>query len=210
MQIRVAVVENDRRYRESLDHIFKNTPSLKTTGFYSAGKEAIQGVLEHQPDVALVDLGLPDISGIDVIREVTKSGSKTELLVLTVYNDDTHLFSALEAGAVGYILKSEASPAEIVNAIKDTVKGGAPMSMSLARRILKELRSKAEAAQRPELKELTKREIELLEYLSRGCSTRKAADALHISYDTVRSHQKNIYRKLQVNSILEAVAVFRG
>lgn len=210
MTIRVAVLENDRRYRDSLSLVFKNNPSIEPVGWYSAGKEAIQGILDNHPDVALVDLGLPDISGVEVIQEVIRRGCKTDLLVLTVYNDDAHLFSALEAGAVGYILKGEASPAEIVHAVQDTVRGGAPMSMTLARRILKELRSKADAARKPELRELTRREIELLEHLSRGFSTRKAAEALNISYDTVRSHQKNIYRKLRVNSVLEAVAVFRG
>lgn len=209
MPVNVVIVEDDQRFLESLRLLFNNTPSIKLSGAYSTGKDAIKGITGKYPEVALIDLGLPDMPGVDVIREVSRSGCNTEMLVLTVYNDDEHLFPALKAGASGYIVKDEASMTEIAGAVDEVIRGGAPMSMEIARRILNEFRRGPAKPKRPELKLLTKRETEVLEQLSKGYNTRKTADALYISYETVRCHQKNIYGKLQVNSLIEAVAVFR-
>ncbi len=208
--VRVVIVEDDPGFLENVNLLFVDTPLIEVAGLYTTGKDAIKGILKKRPDAALIDLGLPDISGVEIIKEISKKGCNTELLVLTVYNDDEHLFSAIKAGAVGYIVKNEASLPEIVGAIDEAVRGGAPMSMDIARRILNEFRDIPEKLRRPEIKAITKRETEVLEYLSKGYNTRKTADALYISYETVRSHQKNIYRKLQVNSLLEAVTLFRG
>jgi len=109
MPINVAKVEDDRRFLENLCALLRDIPSVKISGLYSTGKEAVKGITEMCPEVALVDLGLPDISGVDVIREVSNKGCNTEMLVLTVYNDDDHLFPAIKAGATGYIVKDEAS-----------------------------------------------------------------------------------------------------
>jgi DNA-binding NarL/FixJ family response regulator len=209
MPISTAVVEDDSKFLAGLRLLFKNNPAIELTGIYSCGKDAVAGIIERSPDVALIDLGLPDMSGVDVIRELRRKNCRTEMIVLTVYNDDEHLFPALKAGASGYIVKDEISMDEIKRAIDEVVRGGAPMSMEIARRILSEFREGTKKKVKTELEGLTKRENEVLEYLARGYSTRKVADTLNISYETVRSHQKNIYRKLQVNSLIEAVAVFR-
>jgi len=209
MPIKLAIVEDDRRFLESLRLLIMDIPSIEIVGTYSTGNDAVKGIIEKCPDVALIDLGLPDIPGVEVIKRISEKCSGTELLVLTVYNDDRHLFSALRAGAVGYIVKDEATHSEIVKAIDEAVKGGAPMSMDIARRILNEFQNQPERLPDPAINDLTKREIEVLEYLSRGYTARKTADALFISYETVRSHQKNIYRKLQVNSLVEAVVLLR-
>lgn len=204
--IRVVIVEDEIQYLEEISHLLKSS-SIDIVGTYTTGKSGLQGILEKKPQVALIDLGLPDISGIEVIREIFNKSSETELLVLTVYDDDEHLFSALKSGAVGYIVKSEATPSEIVKAVKEVIRGGAPMSPGIARRILKTFRGNKK---KEDLKELTSREKEILEYLSRGFGPKKIAQFLNISYETVRVHLKNIYKKLQVNSLIEAIAVYRG
>jgi len=209
MPISTVIVEDDHQFLAGLMLLFKDNSAIELAGVYSRGKDAVVGIIERSPDVALIDLGLPDISGVDVIRELRMKNCRTEMIVLTVYNDDEHLFPALKAGASGYIVKDEVSMDEIIGAIKEVVRGGAPMSMEIARRILHEFREGAERSRRPELELLTKREKEVLEYLSKGYNARKVAETLCISYETVRCHQKNIYRKLQVNSLIEAVAVFR-
>lgn len=159
--------------------------------------------------MALVDLELPDISGVEVIKAVLKKGCGTELLVLSCWEDDGHLFSALRAGAGGYIVKNEAS--RVVKAIEEVVNGGAPMSMGIARRVLSELKEILRKDKRPELQvlaRLTKREEEVLQHRAKGFDTKKVATMLDISYEAVRVHQKNIYRKLQVNTILEAMLLY--
>jgi len=206
--IRVVVVEDDIQYLEEISLLLRSS-SIDIVGTYTTGKSGLKGILEKKPQVALVDLGLPDISGIEVIRELLHRGSKTELLVLTVYDDDEHLFSALRSGAIGYIVKSEATPSEIAKAVKEVVRGGAPMSPGIARKVLKSFREFEEIKKEKTIKELTPREQEILEYLSEGFGPKKIAQFLNISYETVRVHLKNIYRKLQVNSLIEALATYK-
>ncbi len=207
--IKVVIVEDDIQFLEEIALLLELS-NIEVVGKYHTGREGVKGILRKRPDVALIDLGLPDISGMEVVRGVLEKGSKTEMLVLTVYDDDEHLFSALKAGAVGYIVKSEISFPEVVDAVKEVVRGGAPMSSGIARRILKAFREEKDREKSKVLQQLTLREKEILECLSRGFSTRKTAQLLGISYETVRVHLKNIYRKLQVNSLIEALAVFKG
>jgi DNA-binding NarL/FixJ family response regulator len=185
-------------------------PLLEVVGEYSTGKAAIAGIMNKRPDVALIDLGLPDLPGEEVIRRIVQKGCETEALVLTIRDDDDSLFQALQTGAVGYIVKGQASLSEIVQAIQEVKNGGAPMSQGIARRVLKKFRTIAPRTKSPCLQELTLRELEILEHCARGFSARKMARLLDIEYETVRSHQKTIYSKLQVHSALEAAAVFRG
>lgn len=139
MPIRVAIVEDDLKFLEGVSLMLGDSPSIKVVGKFTRGRDAIQGILEKRPDVALVDLELPDISGAEVIKAVLEKGCGTELLVLSCWEDDGHLFSALRAGAGGYIVKNEAS--RVVKAIEEVVNGGAPMSMGIARRVLSSRRS---------------------------------------------------------------------
>ena len=206
--IRVALVEDDPQLLQAMEALLAATPLLAVVGSFATGHEAVTGIRACSPEVALIDLALPDISGVEVIQQVRAGGGTTECLVRTVYNDDAHLFAALRAGAVGYIVKSENSLAEVVQAIQDVRRGEAPMSMGLARRILQAFQTPPET--HVPLQALTKREREILEWSAQGFTSKKVAEVLHISYEAVRSHHKNIYRKLQVHSLVEAVAVFRG
>ena len=209
--IRVVLVEDKRQYLEDVLLLLADVPRIKVVGTYTTGSEALAGIVATRPDVALVDLILPgEMSGTALIQQVTARGGNTECIVLTVYDDDTYLFPALQAGAVGYIVKDDAARAEVVRAIQEVIDGGAPMSMGIARRILQEFHKVSKATMPPRFPTLTNREVEILELLAKGLTTRKVAPVLSISYATVRCHQKNIYKKLQVHSMVEAVAMFRG
>jgi len=207
MPIQIAIVEDDLRFLEELRFLLDGSPFIQIIGTYTTGKEAIKGIIEKCPDVALIDLGLPDISGIEVIKAIFKKHCNTELVVLTVYDDDEHLFSALKAGATGYIVKDEISLSEITRVVKEVINGGAPMSRGIAKRVLNEFRNIYKDTQ-PKFQNLTNRETEILNYLAKGYTPKKLAEILNISYETVRSHLKNIYRKLRANSMIEALAKF--
>lgn len=213
--IEVVIVEDNERYLEELGQLLGNSPSIRVVGQYSRGKEAAENILRLNPDVTLIDIELPDISGVEVIQRVSSSGCPTEFLVLTVYDDDAHLFAALQAGAVGYIIKGSTSLPEIEEAIGEVVDGGAPMSRVIAKRVLETFHTDASArggASAPRNKtkfdELTKRELQILEFVKRGYTTKKVAEELHISYETVRTHLKNIYQKLHVHTLVEAMLLY--
>jgi DNA-binding NarL/FixJ family response regulator len=209
--IEVAIVEDNKRYLEELVHLLTNSPHIRVVGQYTRGTDAYEGIIRLNPDVTLIDIDLPDISGVEVIERVSSAGCPTEFLVLTVYDDDAHLFAALQAGAVGYIIKGSTSLAEIEAAIKEVVDGGAPMSRVIAKRVLETFHAKNTHrghGRKTKFNELTKRELQILEFIKRGYTTKKVADELHISYETVRTHLKNIYQKLHVHTLVEAVLVY--
>lgn len=207
--IDIAIVEDNKRYLEELGLLLGNSPSIRVVGQYTHGKEAVSSITDLNPDVTLIDMELPDITGVDVIEQVSSRGCPTEFLVLTVYDDDAHLFAALQAGAVGYIVKGSTSLPEIESAIQEVIDGGAPMSRAIAKRMLETFRTTAQSAHRKtKFDELTKRELQILEYIKRGYSTKRVADELNISYETVRTHLKNIYQKLHVHTLVEAMLLF--
>lgn len=205
-RIRVALIEDNRQLLQEVSTLLAEEPEIEVVGMYDTGEDGLAGVTRTRPDVALIDLGLPGLSGVDVVRGLTERGSTTDCLVLTAYDDDEHLFAALEAGAVGYIIKDEASLPILVQAIHDARHGGAPMSLGIARRVLDTFRGRSRKSASSRIDELTSREREILEYRVQGVSTKKVAQALHISYETVRRHQKTIYEKLHVHSMVEAIA----
>lgn len=205
-RIRVALVEDNSQFLAEVNALLSETSLLEVVGSYPSGEAALTGIIQTAPDIALIDIGLPGLSGVDLVRSLVERGGSTECLMLTAYEDDAHLFAALQAGAVGYIIKDKASLSELVHAIQDTRNGGAPMSLGLARRVLDAFRRQTSRAPNLQVEELTPREREILEYRVQGFSTKKVAQALHISYETVRRHQKAIYEKLQVHSMVEAIA----
>lgn len=206
--IDVAIVEDNKRYLDELALLLGNAENLRVVGQYGNGKDAVDQITKLNPDVTLIDIELPDISGVEVIEQVSSRGCPTEFLVLTVYDDDAHLFSALQAGAVGYIVKGSTSLQEIESAIHEVIDGGAPMSRVIAKRVLETFKSAAPNARKTKFDELTKREIQILEYIKLGYSTKKVGEELQISYETVRTHLKNIYQKLHVHTLVEAMLVF--
>lgn len=206
--IEIAIVEDNKRYLDELGLLLSNSPNIRVVGQYTHGKEAVEGITSLNPDVTLIDIELPDISGVEVIEQVSSRGCPTEFLVLTVYDDDAHLFPALQAGAVGYIVKGSTSLAEIESAINDVIDGGAPMSRVIAKRVLETFRSTPGNTRRTKFDELTRRELQILDYIKQGYSTKKVAEELNISYETVRTHLKNIYQKLHVHTLVEAMLLY--
>lgn len=204
--LRIALVEDNRQFLDEMRALLAEASQLEVVGTFTTGEEALQGIMQVCPDVALVDIGLPGISGIEVVRGLAERGCATECLMLTAFDDDAPLFAALAAGAVGYIVKDEASLQTLVQAIQEAKSGGAPMSFGIARRVLESFRHRASRAVDLPDEELTAREREVLEYRMQGFSTKKVAQVLHISYETVRRHQKAIYEKLHVHSMVEAIA----
>jgi len=205
--IRVALVDDNKEFLGELAAFLEHAPETQVVGRFTTAHDALAGIPLSRPDVALVDLGLPDRSGIDVIENLSRNGLSTEFLVLTVYDDDQHLFPALKAGAVGYIVKETATHTTLIDSIREATQGGAPMSLGIARRVLTNFHTPP--ARDPRWECLSEREVEVLEYLAKGYHTKRVATLLNIAYGTVRCHQKNIYKKLHVNSLLEAVTRFQ-
>jgi two-component system, NarL family, response regulator LiaR len=204
LDTRISLVEDSREYTLSFTALCRASEHLHLVSSHSTVKDALSGLCEHRADVVVLDLGLPDGDGIDVLRQLKGKMPDAQWLVLTVYEDDLHLFQALEAGAVGYILKDQALQEGLVAAIDEALAGGAPMSLSIARRVIERFRQPKQ--KNAHLPELTRRENEVLQQLARGYSAKKVADILGISHGTVRCHQKSIYRKLHVNSVVAAVS----
>jgi DNA-binding NarL/FixJ family response regulator len=201
--IRVAVVEDKRDIRESLAIIINGTEGFRCTGSFRSMEEALEKIGHDPPDVALVDIGLPGMSGIEGIRLLKERRPELVFLVLSVYDDDERIFDALCAGACGYMLK-KTPPARLLESLRDAAQGGAPMSPEIARRVValfREIRPPARADYH-----LTPHELRLLELLAKGHSYKSAAAALGVTPHTVSFHLRSIYDKLQVHSKSEAVA----
>lgn len=206
--IKVILVEDDPSFLEELTGRLGRSRRIDVVAAYSNAADAIAGIDRHAADVVLLDLGLPDQPGVEVIRQSVVRAETPEFLVLTVFDDDQHLFPALKAGAVGYIVKDRTASTDVAGAIEEVVQGGAPMSMDIARRVLSNFRGAP--THDPSCELLSTRERQVLEQLAQGYNAKKVAEMLRISYATVRCHQKNIYKKLHVNSLLEAVTLFRS
>jgi DNA-binding NarL/FixJ family response regulator len=200
--IKVAIIEDNHALRNSLENLFNQTAGMHCVASLKNLLNVVNDLDSEIPDVVLMDIGLPGISGIDGVKIVHNYFPATRILMFTVFEDDDKIFDSICAGASGYILK-KTTPDEIIKAIMDLHAGGAPMSPSIATRALQLFREKL----RPEVPDygLTSREREILEFLSDGLSYQKIADKLMISLSTVRTHITNIYEKLQVNSKVEAI-----
>jgi DNA-binding NarL/FixJ family response regulator len=205
---RVLLVEDDDRLRSQLAAALRRRDGLRIVGEVDAGEPAL-ALLQRglRVDVALVDLGLPGMSGQELISRVKAAWPRVELLVLTGFADEESIYEALRAGATGYLLK-DAGPAAIASAIDEVCNGGAPMSPGIARRVLASFHARGQCAQ----PDLTNRERQVLDLLIRGASYALIGQGLGISTNTVQSHIKSIYRKLEVSTKSEAtlVAIRRG
>ena len=193
----VALVEDDPEIRETLKLLLDASSEFNCELAFGSGEEALGALEANGPDVVLMDISLPGISGIECVRLLRPHLPDTEFIMLTGHFDDELVFDALCAGACGYLVKST-PPAKIMDAIREAASGGAPMSTQVARMVVTSFR-------KPVHDTLTRREREVLDQLCQGKSYKRIADALFVSQDTVRSHIKSIYRKLEVNSKSEAV-----
>ena len=205
MNINVAIVEDDDGVRENLEQLIQGTDGFACTGAYRSAETALKGVLANPPDVVLMDINLPRASGIECVQQLRVHCPKLNVLMLTVYDDGDNIFRALEAGANGYLLK-RTPPAEILKAIQEVHAGGAPMTSSIARRVLQSFHQRERTT--PPTEKLTMRETEILDLLSKGYRYKEIAGLLELHFDTVHSHVRNIYNKLQVRSRTEAVTKF--
>jgi DNA-binding NarL/FixJ family response regulator len=202
--IRVAVVEDDEALRDSLVRLLDRHDGFACVGAFQDAASALAALPALAPDVVLMDIKLPDRSGIECVAELRARSPRTQAVMLTTFDDDDLVFSALQAGAKGYLLKRTA-PEEILEAVADVHRGGAPMTSSIARKVVQTFHRPPRASEG-----LTAREQELLEHLARGLCYKEAADRMGISIDTVRSHIRKVYEKLQVHSRTEAVMKFIG
>jgi len=202
-KIRVAIIEDRKEIRDGLVALIGGTPEYSCVGDYSSIEEALSRIESALPDVALVDIGLPGMSGIEGIRLLRERHPTIAFLVMTVYDDDERIFNSLCAGATGYLLK-RTTPARLLESIAEVARGGAPMSPEVARRVVELFRQF-----RPPEKadyQLTPHEVKILKLLVAGHNYKTAATELRVSVNTVSFHVKHIYEKLQVHSKSEAVA----
>lgn len=201
-QISVVIVEDDDSIREGISALINSTEGFILKGKFSECSSLLKDIDNILPNVFLMDISMPGMSGIECTAKIKSLYPAANIVMLTVYEDDSQIFDSLRAGASGYILK-RAPLEEIISAIKDVNSGGAPMSPSIAKRVLNFFN---ESGKKAVEYNLTSREKEILQELINGLSYKKIAETLFISIDTVRSHIKNIYQKLHVGSKSEAVA----
>jgi DNA-binding NarL/FixJ family response regulator len=203
--IRLAVVEDKPAFRRGLGALFDLTPGLDCTGMYATGEEALQEIPKAPPDLVLMDLNLPGMSGIECTRELKRLLPNVQVLMLTIEEDSERVFAALRAGATGYLLKA-ATPAEIVEGIQLVARGGAPMSAVIARRVVESFHGRSD----PEASSmnLSKREQEVLQKLASGKRIKEIAAELDLGETTIQTYLRRIYEKLQVSSQAQAVAKF--
>jgi DNA-binding NarL/FixJ family response regulator len=204
----VAIVEDDAETSAALAASIGAQDWLDLVATYRTGGAALAGLAATPPDVLLVDLGLPDMSGLDVIRFVAKQHPRCDILVISMFGDEANVLAALEAGASGYLLKGLLAR-DVSADIRDLRSGGSPLSPVIARQVLKRLKVAPEAAApvppiAPETS-LSPRETEILNAISRGFSYAEVAEMLHVTVTTVHTHLKRIYGKLAVHSKTEAV-----
>ena len=196
--INVSLIEDDADIRRGLALLLNNTPGFRCAAAYGDCECALRALPENPPEVLLMDIQLPGMSGIEGVRRLKKILPALDIIMLTIHEDDKRVFASLCAGACGYLVKTT-PPAKILAAIREVHGGGAPMSANIARLVIQSFQTSSTP-------NLSPREQEILALLCQGGSYKMIADALYLSKGTVHSHLKKIYKKLEVNSMTEAVA----
>jgi DNA-binding NarL/FixJ family response regulator len=216
--IRVAIVEDHAGYRETLGQIFTNTPDFKVVATCANAEAALAGIPKARCHLVLMDINLPDQTGIECMRSLKAQVPGVRVVMLTSYDDNDHLFQSLTAGADGYLLKRVAS-SRLLEALRDIVAGGAPISPQIARRMVEYFhkfnpsglpQSFQNVATDSPVSELTAREREVLELLAAGATPKEVAAKLNISWQTVRNYIRFIYDKLHVHTRTDAVLKYLG
>jgi DNA-binding NarL/FixJ family response regulator len=204
MCIRVSIVEDNASVRNNLAKLIQVSPGFECVSVYPNAEDALAELPAMRPDVVLMDINLPGMNGVECVRQLKPKLPKSQVVMLTVYENTDLIFQALSAGATGYMLK-QTPPSELLAAVQDVQQGGSPMSSHIARKVVASFQQPPSAAAE-ELATLTAREQEVLDYLAKGFLYKEIADALSISYDTVHTHIRKVYEKLHVRSRTEAVA----
>ena len=205
MKIRVAIVEDDKKYNQELKNIIDFQQDMECVAQFFNGKNALQKLEDLEPDVVLMDIQLQDLSGIDIVFKLTELMPGTTFVMCTSFENDEKIFSALRAGASGYLVKGDPLD-KIIQAILEAHKGGAPMSFAIAKRVLQHFQESKIQVQSLSL--LTVTEKEVLELLAQGLLYKEIADKKNVTIDTIKKHIGNIYRKLQVSNKIEAINKF--
>ncbi len=201
LDIRIALIEDDETIREGYEYLIGNNEGYKIVGSFASYEEASKKIAKCDPDVILLDVELPGISGIDAIPKIKKLVSDAHIIILTVYEQELLIFRALGNGASGYLTK-DTPHKKIISSIKEVMGGGGPMSSQIAKMVI-------QSFQRNEESPLTPRETEILEQIATGKSRKRIAEELYIDLETVKSHIKNIYSKLNVHSKADAIKLAR-
>jgi DNA-binding NarL/FixJ family response regulator len=204
-RIKVSIVEDNRGTRESLAELLGRSPVLRCVGAHANGEDALRQIPHEGPDVVLMDINLPGMSGIECVAKLKALLPKTQVLMLTTYEESDLIFDSLRQGASGYLLKNM-PPKELIQAVEQVQAGGAPMSMPVARKLVNHFQQIKKPCS--EMEKLTRREHEILALLAKGFLYKEIADQLHISLSTVRAHLHTVYEKLHVQSRTEAVVKF--
>lgn len=200
--INIAIIEDDDKIREGLAFVINNTGRFNNVYTFSSGEEVLQKITGINPDIVLMDIGLPGMTGIECLKKMKQIRPSLSVVMLTVFEDSEQVFNSIMAGASGYILKKTPS-SKLVELLEELYNGGAPMSAQIARRVLEFFQSEPPSKG---LDELSNREVEVLNELVRGYTSKQIAEKLFISSTTVRDHLKSIYQKLHVHTRSEAVA----
>jgi DNA-binding NarL/FixJ family response regulator len=206
-ELRVSIVEDDSEIRTHLAELIAKAKGLSLVSDHPNAGEAIPIILREQPDVVLMDLNLPGMSGIECARALKQKFPAVQILVLTIYEDTEMIFESLKAGASGYLLKRTPGP-KLLEAIREMHQGGSPMSSHIARKVVQFFNDNQ--GKSTELGQLTPRERAVLDLLSRGQLYKEIADSLNMSLDTVRKHLQSTYHKLHVHTRTEAVVKYLG
>ena len=204
MPINVSIIEDDPGTREALAVRVNQTPGLHCLSTYATGEQGVPGIAAEKPDVALIDIKLPGINGIECVAKLRSLLPQLQVLMITTYQETELIFDSLQAGAHGYLLKN-APPAELTQAIEQVHQGGSPMSMQIARKVVDHF---CRAQPSSEMDKLSKREEEVLALLAKGSLYKEISDQLNISVNTVRTYVHRIYEKLHVQSRTEATVKF--
>jgi len=204
---KIAIVEDSRVIRESLTEFVQSDPDCTCVCACSSAEDALKLIPKHAPDIVLMDIQLPNMSGIECTAQLKQLLPNLHIIMVTVYEDTERIFKALRAGACGYLLK-RCSPEELLSAVREVRSGGAPMSREIARKVIASFQEPLTVA--AEVEELSPREREILELLAAGFPNKQIADRLGLTDGTVRWHLRHVYHKLHVRSRTEAALKFRS
>jgi DNA-binding NarL/FixJ family response regulator len=204
---RIAIVEDNKVIRESLMEFIHADPECRCVCACATAEEALKVIPKHEPEIVLMDIQLPNMSGIDCLAQLKQLLPSVHIIMVTVYEDTERIFKALRMGACGYLLK-RCAPEELIAAIREVRQGGAPMSREIARKVIASFQEPLATAM--EVEDLTAREREILELLANGFPNKQIADRLGLTDGTVRWHLRHVYNKLHVRSRTEAALKFRS
>jgi DNA-binding NarL/FixJ family response regulator len=202
--IRVVLADDHAVVRKGIREFLEASGEIMVVAEASDGLQALELVSKHQPDVAVLDIQMPELTGIEVTRKIKADQTQVRVLILTAYDDDPYIFALLQAGASGYLLKTAGS-AELVQAVKAVHRGESALDPAVAQKVVQQLTSGRPASARSSIEALTDREVEVLRLVAKGLTNKAIGQALDISDRTVQGHLANIYGKLNVGSRTEAV-----